>query len=270
MKKQLVLVALMAVCALANAQMTYRVIYIPGDGEHQFGVNFAPSFASQHLAVNANGIDAATGNAFSYDVDGMVSNMVGVSLGMFYGYETVDRTINWGNYTSLAYGVNPFAGEVTLTHNNVSENHKVNLLLQQVKLHINPFLSYRINDLFSLSAGIGIYISPILPSKVKVDGQAMEKPADFESSLLMSLLNSGLDANAGVKYWFSDEMYVGLRIQYAFANLLNIFGSLDEEDEEVLKQANGSVAFNLDESTGRYTILPKNPIQAVFSVGYVW
>lgn len=270
MKKTLVLVTLMAICTLANAQMSYRVIYIPGDGEHQFGVNFAPSFASQHLAVNANGIDAATGNAFSYDVDGMATNMMGVSLGLFYGYETVDNTLNWGNYTSLAYGVNPFAGEVTLTHNGVSENHKVNLLLQQVTLHFNPFLAYRINDQFSVSAGLGIFVSPLLSSKVRVDGAALEKSSDMETSILMSLLNSGFDANAGVKYWFSDELYVGLRIQYAFARLLNIFGKDDSDDMDVLEKVNGNITFNLDEGTGRYTVLPRNPIQAVFSVGFVW
>ncbi len=270
MKRTLILAALMAFGAIVNAQMTYRVVYIPGDGEHQFGFNLAPSFGSQHLGVGAEGVDALTNNTFSYNVDGMMTNIMGVSLGMFYGYETVDHTLNWGNYVSLAYGVNPFSGEVTLTHNGVSEKHEVSLLSQQVQLHFNPFLAYRINNQLSVSLGVGLCFAPMLPSKVTVDGQAMQKSADAETSILMSLLNSYLDGNAGVKYWFSDDMYVGLRLQYAFINALSIFGDADSDDEEVLEHANGSVKFNLDEGTGRYTILPVNHIQAVLSVGFVW
>lgn len=260
----------MAFGAIVNAQTTYRLVYIPGTGEHQFGLNLAPSFPSQHLGVDAEGIDAVTNNTFSYDVDGLMTNAMGVSLGLFYGYETVDWTINWGNYVSLAYGVNPFSGEVTMTHNGVSEKHKVSLLSQQLQLHFNPFLAYRISDQFSVSLGIGLCIAPLLPSKVKVDGQAMQKSADSESSIIMSLLNSYVDANAGVKYWFSDDMYVGLRLQYAFINALDIFGNTDSDDEDLLKQTNGAVKFNLDEGTGRYSILPLKHIQAVFSVGIVW
>lgn len=270
MKRTLILAAIMALGAVVNAQMTYRVVYIPGEGEHQFGFNLAPSFPSQHLGVGAEGVDAATNSTFSYDVNGMMTNVMGVSLGMFYGYETVDNTLNWGNYVSLAYGVNPFSGEVTLTHNGVSEKHKVSLLSQQVQLHFNPFLAYRISNQLSVSLGVGLCIAPLLPSKVTVDGQAMQKSANSEASILMSLLNSCLDANAGVKYWFSDDMYVGLRLQYAFFNALGIFGNTDSDDEDLLEHTNGALKFNLDEGTGRYSILPVNHIQAVLSVGFVW
>ena len=183
MKKTLIVLTLILLGAMASAQMTYRVVYIPGDGEHQFGFNLAPSYASQHLGVAADGFDAATNTSYSYDVDGLMTNIIGISAGLFYGYETVDRTINWGGYTSLAYGINPFSGEVTLTHNGVAEKHEVSLLSQQVMLHFNPFLSYRINDQFSVNAGLGLCVAPILPSKVKVDGQAMQKSNDAEASM---------------------------------------------------------------------------------------
>ena len=270
MKKTFIALALLLLCAISNAQMTYRIIYIPGDGEHQVGFNFAPSFDAQHLGVNANGVDAVTNNPFSYDVDGVVSNSVGINFSLFYGYETVDRTINWGNYVSLAYGMNPFSGEVILSHNGIAEKHDIGILVQQVKLRFNPFLSYRINDQFSVSAGLGLSFAPILPGRVKLDGQDLEKSNDDESSIIAALLNSYFDANAGAKYWFSEELFVGLGVRYAFANALDIFGSLSSEEENVLENTNGAVNLNMSEGTGRYTILPKHHIQAVFTVGFAW
>ena len=270
MKKTFIVLALMLLCAIANAQMTYHVVYIPGDGEHQWGINFAPSFDAQHLGVNANGVDAVTNNPFSYDVDGLLSNNIGINFSWFYGYETVDRTINWGNYVSLAYGLNPFSGEVTMTHNGVAEKHDVSLTAQQVKLRFNPFLSYRINDQFSVNAGIGLTFAPVQFGKVRLDGEVVEKSNDAETTILSALLNSYFDGNAGVKYWFSEELFVGLGVRYAFANALDIFGSLSSEDANVLEKTNGAVNLNMSEGTGRYTILPKHPVQAVFTVGFAW
>lgn len=271
MKKVFILMAFSAVCAIASAQMTYRVVYIPGTGEHQFGFSLAPSFVSQHLGVSTEIFDVATNKTVSYDMEGLMTNFVGIHAGVFYGYETVGRTLNWGNHTWLYYGVNPFAGDVSLTRSGTTESHNVSLLVQQVQLRFNPFLSYRINDQFSVNAGVAVCLAPMLPSKVKVDGQAMENSSgDAESWILMALLNSSVDATAGVKYWFSDELYVGFHTQYAFVRALNLFGELDAESEAVLKQKNGAVKYNLDKGTGTYTILPKTPIQAIFSVGFVW
>ncbi len=189
---------------------------------------------------------------------------------MFYGYETVNRTINWGNYVSFAYSANPFSSEVTLTHNGVAEKHDVDVVVQQAKLRFNPFLSYRINDQLSVSAGIGLTFSPIQFGKVKLDGQALEKPDDAELTILSALLNSYFDANAGVKYWFSDEFFVGLGVRYSFANTLDIFGSLSGDEEELLENTNGAVNINMSEGTGRFTVLPKHPIHAVLTVGFAW
>ena len=270
MKKTFIVLAFMLLCAMANAQMTYHVVYIPGVGEQQSGINFAPSFDVQHLGVNADGVDAVTNNPFSYDVDGSLSNNIGINFSLFYGYETVDRTINWGNNVSLAYSANPFSGEVTLSHNGVVEKHDVGVLVQQFKLRFHPFLSYRIKDNISVSAGLGITFSPIQLGKVKLDGQVVEKPSDAEATILSALFNSYLDANVGVKYWFSDELFAGFGVRYAFANTLDIFGSLSSEEENVLENTNGAVNLNMSEGTGRYTILPKHPVQAVFTVGFAW
>lgn len=270
MKKTFIVLALTLLCAMANAQMTYHVVYIPGDGEHQWGINFAPSFDAQHLGIDADGVDAVTNNPFSYDVDGLLSNSIGINFSMFYGYETVERTINWGNYVSLAYGLNPFSGEVTMTHNGVAEKHDVSVMAQQVKLRFHPFLSYRINDQFSVNAGIGLTFAPVQFGKVKLDGEVVEKSDDAETTILSALFNTYFDANAGVKYWFSEEMFVGLGVRYAFANVLDIFGSLSADEENVLENTNGVVSLNMTDGTGRYTIFPKHPIQAVFTVGFAW
>lgn len=270
MKKSFIILAFMAFCAMANAQTTYRVVYIPGTGEHQFGFTLSPSFVmgGQHLGVSV----LNEGSSSSYTADGRLTNMLGAGVGVFYGYETVGNTIDWGNYTALSYSVIPFSGEVTYFTNGVAGTHKVSYLAQQVQLQFNPFLAYRINDQFSVSAGVGLDICPWLPSKVNVDGEALEKGSEeADVSILKALLNSYLDANVGFKYWFSDELYVGLRVQYGFFNVLNLLDDTDKEDvSEILDEVNGVVSIDQNNGTGSFTILPKNPIQAVFSVGFVW
>ena len=157
-----------------------------------------------------------------------------------------------------------------MTHNGVAEKHDVSVMAQQVKLRFHPFLSYRINDQFSVNAGIGLTFAPVQFGKVKLDGEVVEKSDDAETTILSALFNTYFDANAGVKYWFSEEMFVGLGVRYAFANVLDIFGSLSADEENVLENTNGVVSLNMSDGTGRYTIFPKHPIQAVFTVGFAW
>lgn len=268
MKKTFIVLALLTLSVVAGAQTTYRIVYIPGTGEHQFGFNVVPSFVfgGQHLGVSVKDVGA---NDFK-DADGMLTNALGVGAGIFYGYETVGNTVDWGNYTALYYGVIPFSGNVTFNRNGVSGAHNVSYMAQQIQLQFNPFLSYRINDQFSVSAGIGLDICPWLPSKVKVDGEALQPKEDSDVTIFKALLNSHLDANVGAKYWFSDELYVGLRVQYAFLNVLDLLGNTDEDTDELLSTVNGAVGIDLNNGTGTSTILPLNNIQAVLSVGFVW
>ena len=268
MKKALIIFALAAISVAASAQTYYRVVYIPGPGEHQFGFNLAPSFAmgAQHLGVSVTDLGSTSAN----DADGLLTNMLGVGAGIFYGYETVGNTLNWGNYTALYYGINPFSGEVTFAN---GTKHKVDYFAHQVQLQFNPFLSYSINDQLSVSGGLGLNICPWLPSKVKLDGQTLEVSEDADVSILKSILNSYLDVNAGVKYWFSDELYVGLRLQYDFFNVMNLLenaGELDEDSSDILDVANGAVSIDMNKGTASTMILPKNTIHAIFSVGFVW
>lgn len=271
MKKIFTLFALLTACIMGYAQTTYHVVYIPGDGERQFGFSLAPSFCNQHLNLFASNVDAA-GNSFNYDINGSVNNLIGFNAGMFYGYETQwGRFIEWGNYTSLFYSITPFSSDVTFTHNGVTENHKIKYNAQQVILHINPFLSHRINEQFSVSLGLGASIAPRLTSKVSVDGQQLKEERNMETSLLQNLLNVSFDVNAGVKYWFTDEWHVGLRMQYNFASLVSIFSKEDSESiDEALSTANGKLKMKLDKETAETLIFTKNSVQAVFSIGYTW
>lgn len=262
MKKAFILLSFMALCAAAGAQTTYRVVYIPGVGEHQFGFSLAPTYNPQHLGVTFESASFAS----SIDAEGFVTNMIGVNAGLFYGYETVGNTIDWGNYTSLFYGLTPFSGTVSLN----TQDYKINYLSHRIMLHFNPFLAYRINDQFSVSAGLGLSLAPEFASSLTLNGQRLASDADAEASLFSQILSIYIDGNAGVKYWFSDEMFVGLRVQYAFANVINLLGKMDEESAEVLSQANGAISIDLDKNTWRSTILPRNPIYAVLSIGYVW
>lgn len=268
MKKSIIIFTLLALCTMVSAQ-TYHVVYIPGDGERQFGFNLAPTFCAQHLNVYATNVDAAD-KSFNYTVDGTVNNLVGFNAGIFYGYETTwGNFIEWGNYTSLFYSINPFVGDVTFTHDGISETHKINHNVQHVILHVNPFISHRINEEFSVSLGLGVSLAPRLSAKTKVDGQVFTEEKDFESSILQNFFNISFDANASVKYWFSDEWYVGLRMQYNFANLASIFSKIDESDD-VWDVANGNLKLNLDKKTVKPVLLGKNSIQAVFAIGYCW
>ncbi len=263
----------MALGMAASAQMTYRVVYVPGPGERQAGFSVMPAFVPQHLNVEGTWVDAVSGDRMSQDAEQRLSNLVSVGVGAFYGYETVGHDFGWGNYTSLYYSVTPFSGTVTLSPNGTPEEHQLSFLAQHVRLQVNPFLSYRISDRFSVSAGLGINLAPRLSSKVKMDGQALEKSnsGDEESLVLNILSGLALDANAGMKYWFSDDMFVGLRLQYAFLNVIDLLSRDNSEDaDELLQEVNGVVSLDLDNQTARTTLLPRNSFQAVFSFGFAW
>lgn len=272
MKKIFTILSLLAVCAMVNAQTTYHVVYIPGDGERQFGFSLAPSFCSQHLNVNASNVDRA--GQFNYEVDGTVNSLMGFNAGLFYGYETQwGNFIEWGNITSLFYNITPFSSEVTFNHNGTIESHKVKYTAQHVILHVNPFISHRFSDELSVNLGLGFLLSPRFSNKASVDGVAMTEQRDFDASLLQNLFNISFDANLGVKYWFTEQWYAGLRVQYNFASLVSLFSKMDNSEtevDEVLSVANGNIRLNLDEKTFRTILINKPSIQTVLSLGYTW
>lgn len=273
MKKTAILMVAMALGMAASAQMTYRVVYVPGPGERQAGISLMPAFVPQHLNVEGTWTDAVSGNPVSQVAGQRLSNLVSFGVGAFYGYETVGHDFGWGNYTSLFYSVTPFSGTVTLSPNGTPEEHRLSFIAQHVRLQVNPFLSYRISDRFSVSAGLGLNLAPRIPSKVKMDGQALEKSdSGNEESLVLSILGGlALDVNAGVKYWFSDDMFVGLRMQYTVLNVVDLLSrDSDEDADELLREVNGAVSLDLDNQTARTTLLQRNSFQAVFSLGFVW
>ena len=261
MKRIIALLSLVALLSCTHAQ------YI---GERQFGVSLSPSYSPQYFGVTA--LDASPdGN----DVNGTLSNNYGFCAGLFYGFETRhNRTIEFGNYLSVYYGINPFKGTVNIAHNGKTEPHTVQFNAQRVLFHANPFLSHTINDRLSVSAGLGITMSPQIRSNVMVDGIAMESHTGSEMDiemLLLGFLNFHFDVNAGLKYWFSDEWFCGLRMQYCFysVSILSLVDSDNNVDFD--KLPNGVMELDLDRGTALANyLLPKSTAQAVVSVGYVW
>ena len=268
----LTLFALATLWQTATAQ--YRIIYIPGAGEHQFGLNISPSYSAQMFGVAASTAGPNVGSE-SIDVEGTLNNNIGFSTGLFYGYETRDiRSLGFGNYISASYSINPFSGTVNITRDGKAESHTVSYSAQRIQLHCISFLSYMINDQLSVSAGLGVSFAPQLKSKVKVDGVAKEELLEDENlieSLLLGVFNFHFDANAGVKYWFNDEWYCGLRMQYCFytLSLLSLFDS--DNNVDLAQFPNGAVYLDIDERrAGARYFLPKSTLQAVISIGYVW
>ena len=86
--------------------------------------------------------------------------------------------------------------------------------------------------------------------------------------LLLGLFNFHLDVNAGVKYWFSEEWFCGLRLQYCFYSfsILSLLGSYSDID--LSEYPSGIVDLDLDRGTALASyILPKSTAEAVISVG---
>lgn len=275
MKKIVLFLFFAALLQMANAQ--FRYIYVPGDGERQFGLSITPSYCSQQMGVGAQ-IKGPSGASESLTTKGTVDNRIGYSAGLFYGYETRhNRTIEFGNYATVYYSLNPFSGKVDIVRDGQTEQHEVKYTAQRILLHVNPFLSYTINDEFSVSAGLGVSLAPQLRSKVYLDG----KPLALESSnkgseaamesLFLGLMNFHFDANIGAKYWFSEQFFCGARLQYCFYTLsiLSLFGK--DGDADMKKFPNGVVNMDLTSGIGSANyFMPGSKLQLALSLGYVW
>ena len=268
------IIALLSLVALLSCAYAQYIVYLPGAGERQFGVSLSPSYSPQYFDVSASAV-GPDGMSHDLDVKGTISNNYGFNAGLFYGFETRhNRTIEFGGYLSAYYGINPFSGSVNIARDGETETHSVQYNAQRILLHYNPFFSFMINDRFSVSAGLGITMSPQIRSKVNVDGIVTESHTDSEGDiemLLLGLFNFHFDVNAGVKYWFNEEWFCGLRLQYCFYSfsMLSLFGR--SSDIDLSEYPSGIVDLDLDRGTALASyILPKSTAEAVISVGYVW
>ena len=145
------IIALLSLVALLSCAYAQYIVYLPGAGERQFGVSLSPSYSPQYFGVSAS---AAGPDGMSHDLDvtGTLTNNYGFNAGLFYGYETRhNRTIEFGNYLSVFYGINPFSGTVNIARDGKTETHTLQYNAQRILLQANPFLSYMISDQFSVS-----------------------------------------------------------------------------------------------------------------------
>ena len=260
-----------------SAAAQFREVYVAGEGERQIGFNVGTSYGyHQWLAFRPQ---APQGSAatISCSADSMVRNNLGYQVGFFQGHETQHgRFLEWGHYFEAYYSVNPFHSKVAFTLNGQEQNVDVSYLLQRVMVHGMFFLSHRINDEFSVSVGLGLYVAPSFNSKLKLNGvEQTIADRDKGETLIENILTSfGVDLNAGMKYWFSDSWFAGARLQYNITSLglLKLFGKLElEEGEDYHTLPIGSVLYDVDSGTARHSALvPRNNMQIVFSIGHAW
>ena len=240
MKKILIALTLLAFCQAVSAQT--RIVYIPGDGERQFGFTLIPSFCNQYLTFNVNNQPPA--NSSDFTNVGQLNNSMGFGGGIFYGYETTHgRTLEWGNYSTLYYNFLPFSGKMSWTA-----------------------------DGKTFALGI------LLNSKVSIDGNSFQpqKSSDFGDgvSWFTSIFNFHIDANASVKYWFTDQWFCSARIQYCFYTLnFETFSSFSENgsNAKLDKKLAGSVKYDLKKGTVTPNyLIPRSMLQLALSIGYAW
>ena len=274
--KKIILILLM-VAAGWSAAAQFREVYVAGEGERQIGFNVGTSYGyHQWLAFRPQ---APQGSAatISCSADSMVRNNLGYQVGFFQGHETQHGGfLEWGHYFEAYYSVNPFHSKVAFTLNGQEQNVDVSYLLQRVMVHGMFFLSHRINDEFSVSVGMGLYVAPSFNSKLKVNGvEQTIADRDKGETLIENILTSfGVDLNVGMKYWFSDSWFAGARLQYNITSLglLKLFGKQElEEGEDYHTLPIGSVLYDVDSGTARPSALvPRNNMQLVLSIGYTW
>ena len=274
--KKIILILLM-VAAGWSAAAQFREVLLLREGERQIGFNVGTSYGyHQWLAFRPQAPGGSTAT-ISRTADSMVRNNLGYQVGFFWGHETQHgRFLEWGHYFEAYYSVNPFHSKVAFTLNGQEQNVDVSYLLQRVMVHAMGFLTHRINDEFSVSAGLGLYVAPSFNSKLKLNGvEQTIVDRDKGETLIGNILTSfGVDLNVGMKYWFSDTWFAGARLQYNITSvgLLKLFGKLELEDDVNFHTLPiGSVLYDVESGTARHSaFVPRNNMQLVFSIGHTW
>ena len=275
MKKIILILTMVAAGWSAAAQ--FREVPVLREGERQIGFNVGTSYGyHQWLAFRPQAPEGSTAT-ISRTADSMVRNNLGYQVGFFHGHETQHGGfLEWGGYFEAYYSVNPFHSKVAFTLNGQEQNVDVSYLLQRVMVHGMGFLSHRINDEFSVSLGMGLYVAPSFNTKLKVNGveQTIANRDEGETLIENILTSFGVDLNVGMKYWFSDTWFAGARLQYNITSLglLKLFGKLElEEGVDYHTLPIGSVLYDVESGTARHSALvPRNNMQLVLSIGHAW
>lgn len=250
MKQHIILFALMLVAGIANAQQI-RYIYHPGEGERQMGIVLGSTIGSQSMLVKVD------------DNDQYINNLIGLSAGVFWGYETDHGTvIDFGNHASLLYTYLPFNGKLTYLDGTTPSTTRVAFNAQQARFYESPFLAYRATDQLILNAGIGGGINVGIPSQFKRDGVNMGK----NQYNILTQCYFDFDANLGAKYYFTDDLFVGVRLQYIFYS----FDIRDLAESDMSKDLVGGISFVNEEGPNAIYLPTAKPFQMFFTFGYLW
>ena len=250
MKKQTILVIMLLMAGIANAQQI-RYIYHPGEGERQMGIVLGSTIGSQSMLVKVD------------DNDQYINNLIGLSAGVFWGYETDHGTvIDFGNHASLLYTHLPFNGKLTYLDGTTPSTTRVAFNAQQARFYESPFLAYRATDQLILNAGIGGGINVGIPSQFKRDGVNMGK----NQYNILTQCYFDFDANLGAKYYFTDDLFVGVRLQYVFYS----FDIRDLAESDMSKDLVGGISFVNEEGPNAIYLPTAKPFQMFFTFGYLW
>lgn len=268
MKKCCFILSFLALCVTAGAQhFTQYYVYRPGYGERQFGLSLGPSFSSQHLVFTAS--EKINYKYYDYKTDGMLTNNSGFHIGLYYGFETKHNTLlEWGNYYSAFYSINPYSGTVSILRNNKLESHDFSFVTQRLNLSFCGFLTYNINDQFSVSPGVGLTITPFFLASLDKDGEKIPVNLNLLEDMILNSSNAQLDVNIGMKYWFTDEWYVGFKAQYIFASIYSLFK--EDDGAKIPDGYNGIVSLNISEANATCKIRHQPTFTTLLSIGYTW
>ena len=256
MKKTFILTLFIGAAVLVCAQQI-RYIYVPGDSEHQTGLLFGSSLGGQNMLVDA------------YGSSQFIHNVATVDCGMFWGYETDHGTfLDFGNHVSLLYSLLQFNGTVEGFRSGGDEataipfSHQVGFRAQSLRFYENPFLTYRLNTQTIFNVGVGFGLNIGLPGRPVVDGIVMEK----EEYNFFTRLFFDLDAMLGVKYFFTDDLFVSFQAHYAFYtfDIRNLFES------NIDPHTVGGIGLSDDGSVSSVSLPSSKPFRLLVAFGHLW
>lgn len=250
MKQHIIFFALLLVAGIASAQQI-RYIYHPGEGERQMGVILGPTIGSQSMLVKVDNNDQ------------YIDNLIGYTAGVFWGYETDHgMAIDFGNHVALLYTFQPFGGKLNYFDGTTTTTTRVGFNGQQMRFYENPFLSYRVNQQLILNAGVGACINAGIPSKYSRDGSIVGK-AQYN---ILAQLFVDFDANVGARYYFTDDLFVGAHVHWAFYS----FDIRDLAESDMSKDLVGGISFVAEEGPNAVYMPTAKPFQVMFSFGHTW
>ena len=101
-----------------------------------------------------------------------------------------------------------------------------------------------------------------IPSQFKRDGVTMGK----NQYNIITQCYFDFDANLSAKYYFTDDLFVGVRLQYVFYS----FDIRDLAESDMSKNLVGGISFVNEEEPNAVYMPTAKPFQVMLSFGHTW